>query len=308
MAARRTFALAPRMQAVTLDVIMAGIFGVEGDCKPGTPEHGLRQMILKLSELTTRPIGQVAELMNIGRDDPVGIVKPLLARLDRAIYGVIAAARAKQDAEERTDILSLLLAARDEEGSAMTDEELRDELLTLVLAGHETTANSLAWTFERLLRNPAAYDRLRDEVRSGSDEDSAAYVEATIHEAMRNRPVVPITGRRVKAPWQLGEWRLPKNSHILARSHCCTTARTSTPTRSASGPSASSASSRAPTRGCRSAAASAAASARRSRWPSSASCCARSPAGPTWRRRIPAPSACCTATSRCCRRRARRSS
>ncbi len=210
-----TFALAPRMQAVTLDVIMAGIFGVEGDCKPGTPEHGLRQMILKLSELTTRPIGQVAELMNIGRDDPVGIVKPLLARLDRAIYGVIAAARAKQDAEERTDILSLLLAARDEEGSAMTDEELRDELLTLVLAGHETTANSLAWTFERLLRNPAAYDRLRDEVRSGSDEDSAAYVEATIHEAMRNRPVVPITGRRAKAPWQLGEWRLPKNSHIL---------------------------------------------------------------------------------------------
>jgi cytochrome P450 len=69
-----TFALAPRMQAVTLDVIMAGIFGVEGECAPGTPEHGLRRTILKLSELTTRPIGQVAELMNIGRDEPVGIV------------------------------------------------------------------------------------------------------------------------------------------------------------------------------------------------------------------------------------------
>jgi cytochrome P450 len=208
------FALAPRMQAVTLDVIMAGIFGVEGECVPGTPEHGLRTTILKLSELTTRPIGQVAELMNIGRDDPVGIVKPLLARLDREMYGVIAAARADEGAEERTDILSLLLAARDEDGNAMTDEELRDELLTLVLAGHETTANSLAWTFERLLRNPAAYDRLRDEVRSDS-EDAAAYVEATIHETMRNRPVVPITGRRVKVPWQLGEYRLPENSHIL---------------------------------------------------------------------------------------------
>jgi cytochrome P450 len=208
------FALAPRMQAVTLDVIMAGIFGVEGECVPGTPEHGLRTTILKLSELTTRPIGQVAELMNIGRDDPVGIVKPLLARLDREMYGVIAAARADKGAEKRTDILSLLLAARDEDGNAMTDEELRDELLTLVLAGHETTANSLAWTFERLLRNPAAYDRLRDEVRSDS-EDAAAYVEATIHETMRNRPVVPITGRRVKVPWQLGEYRLPENSHIL---------------------------------------------------------------------------------------------
>jgi len=210
-----TFALAPRMQAVTLDVIMAGIFGVEGDCLPGTPEHGLRTTILKLSELTTKPIGQIAELMNIGRDDPVGIVKPLLARLDRAMYGVIAAARAAAGAEERTDILSLLLAARDEDGNAMTDEELRDELLTLVLAGHETTANSLAWTFERLLRNPAAYDRLREEVRGDDDAEAAAYVEATIHEAMRNRPVVPITGRRVKVPWQLGEWRLPANSHIL---------------------------------------------------------------------------------------------
>ena len=96
----------------------------------------------------------------------------------------------------------------------MSDAELRDELLTLVLAGHETTANALAWTFERLLRTPAAYDRLREEValrRRGAD----AYVEATIHETMRNRPVVPITGRRVKAPWQLGEWRLPENSHIL---------------------------------------------------------------------------------------------
>jgi cytochrome P450 len=212
----RPFALAPRMQAVTLDVIMAGIFGVEGEAVPGTPEYGLRKTILKLSELTTRPIGQIAELMNIGRDDPVGIVKPLLARLDRDLYGVIAAARRDQGGAERTDILSLLLATRDEDGNAMSDEELRDELLTLVLAGHETTANSLAWTFERLLRNPAPYDRLRELVRADDDGDeSAAYVEATIHETMRNRPVVPITGRRVTVPWQLGEYRLPARSHIL---------------------------------------------------------------------------------------------
>ncbi len=210
-----TFALAPRMQKVTLDVIMAGIFGVEGEAKPGTPEFGLRRTILKLSELTTRPIGQIAELMNIGRDDAVGIVKPLLARLDRDLYGVISAARAQEGSGDRTDILSLLLAARDEDGNAMTDEELRDELLTLVLAGHETTANSLAWTFERLLRNPAAYDRLRETVRGDDEAAAAAYVEATIHETMRNRPVVPITGRRVSVPWQLGEYRLPANSHIL---------------------------------------------------------------------------------------------
>ena len=210
----KPFALAPRMQAVTLDVIMAGIFGVpDGRPAPGTPEHGLRQMILRLSWLTQTPVGQFAELMNAGREEPVGLTKRLIARLDRDIYGVIAAARQREDGEG-TDILSLLLAARDEDGQPMSDEELRDELLTLVLAGHETTANSLAWTFERLLRTPHAYDRLREEVRSDSD-DAAAYVEATIHEAMRNRPVVPITGRRVKVPWQLGEWRLPANSHML---------------------------------------------------------------------------------------------
>jgi len=211
------FALAPRMQAVTLDVIMAGIFGVEGEPQPGTPEHGLRQMILRLSWLTQTPVGQFAELMNAGREEPVGLTKRLMARLDRDIYGVIAAAR-RRAADEgegaRTDILSLLLAARDEDGEPMSDEELRDELLTLVLAGHETTANSLAWTFERLLRTPAAYERLREEVRSDGEEANA-YVEATIHEAMRNRPVVPITGRRVQVPWQLGDWRLPARSHFL---------------------------------------------------------------------------------------------
>jgi cytochrome P450 len=211
------FALGPRMQAITLDVIMAGIFGVEGTPAPGTPEHGLREIILRFSQLSTTPIGQLAELANIGRDDPVGIIRRLVERLDRDLYGVIAAARARQDAEgagERTDILSLLLAARDEDGEPMSDAELRDELLTLVLAGHETTANSLAWTFERLLRAPAAYDRLRESVRADEAPDDG-YLEATIHEAMRNRPVVPITGRRVKAPWQLGEFRLPRNSHVL---------------------------------------------------------------------------------------------
>jgi len=210
-----SFALGPRMQAVTLDVIMAGIFGVpDGRPAPGTPEHGLRQMILRLSWLTTTPVGQVAELMNAGREEPVGLTKRLLARLDRDLYATIAAARARPDAEERTDILSLLLAARDEDGEPMSDRELRDELLTLVLAGHETTANSLAWTFERLLRNPAAYDRLRESVRAEEAEDDG-WVEATIHETMRNRPVVPIIGRRVQVPWQLGQFRVPAKSVTL---------------------------------------------------------------------------------------------
>ena len=84
--------------------------------------------------------------------------------------------------------------------------------MALVLAGHETTANSLSWTFERLVRTPAAYDQLRQSVRSG---DGEAYVEATIHEGMRVRPVIPIIVRRVKAPWQLGEWRVPAETAVV---------------------------------------------------------------------------------------------
>jgi cytochrome P450 len=206
------FELAPRMQAITLDVIMAGIFGVEGAPAPGTPEHGLRQVTRRMVGLSTRPEAQLFELLNLASDEPIGPVRALLAHLDRHVYAVIAARRASGQAG-RTDILSLLLEAETEEGERLTDRELRDELLTLVLAGHETTANSLAWAFERLLRHPASYERLRDVARS--DDDPDGYLEATIHEAMRSRPVIPIIGRRVAVPWQLGEYRLPAGSAVL---------------------------------------------------------------------------------------------
>lgn len=209
--ASRPFALAPRMQAITLDVIMSGIFGVQGRPRPGSPEHGLRQAVRRVVGLSTRPGAQAAELMNVGREEPVGIVALLLRHLDRHVFAVIAARRAAGSAG-RTDILSLLLDARDEAGAPLTDQELRDELLTLVLAGHETTANSLAWAFERLVRTPAAYERLREEVRAGGGSE---YVDATIHEAMRVRPVVPIVGRRVAVPWDLGPWRVPAGTPVL---------------------------------------------------------------------------------------------
>jgi cytochrome P450 len=210
------FALAPAMQAITLDVIMSGVFGIEGVPPQGTPERELREEIKEAVAMTRRRRAQLIELLNINRTEPIGPVKRFVAALDRPLYATIAARRAAGDAEQRTDILSLLLAARDEDGQAMSDQELRDELLTLVLAGHETTANSLAWAFERLLRTPHAYERLREEVRGDERaEVGADYVEATIHETMRSRPVVPIIGRRVRVSWQLGEWRVPADSSVL---------------------------------------------------------------------------------------------
>jgi cytochrome P450 len=210
----RPFQLAPRMQKITLDVIMAGIFGIEGTPGPGTPEYWLRQVTRTLLYASTLPIAQLGELMNIGSDEPVGIQRAGIEILDRPTYAVIRARRQAADVEDRRDILSLLISARTEEGEALTDRELRNELLTLVLAGHETTANQLAWTWERLVRNQDAHERLRDTVRTGSDEDGAAVVEQTLNESMRNRPVIPIIGRRVMVPWQLGEYGVKADTPV----------------------------------------------------------------------------------------------
>jgi cytochrome P450 len=205
-------ALAPRMQAITLDVIMAGIFGVEGKPAPGTPEAALRTAVRKTVASSTWPTAQLTELLHVGREEPMGLLKLGLAMLDRPTYAVIRARRQATDLEERRDILSLLLQARTEEGEALDDKELRDELLTLVLAGHETTANSLAWAWERLVRNPEPHAALVEAVRRS--EGAEDRVEATILETMRSRPVIPIIGRRVQVPWRLGDYGVEPGTAI----------------------------------------------------------------------------------------------
>lgn len=207
-----SFALAPRMQAITLDVIMAGIFGIEGRPERGTPEHGLRTAVRQLVDLSTTPIAQVGELLNISSDEPRAPLKVALAYLDRPTFAIIAKRRKETDLGERGDILSLLVEATTEDGERLTDQELRDELLTLVLAGHETTANQLAWTWERLVRFPEAHDRLRETVRAG---DGTEEIERVIQESMRSRPVIPMIGRRVKRPWQLGEYAVGADTPVL---------------------------------------------------------------------------------------------
>jgi cytochrome P450 len=202
----RPFALAPRMQAITLDVIMAGIFGIEGRPSLGTLEHVLRTSTKQLLAMSTWPVAQLAELTNLGREEAVGLTRLGLQLIDRPTYALIAKRRREGDLDERGDILSLLLRARTEDGEQLTDRELRAELLTLVLAGHETTANQLAWTWERLVRWPEAHERLTEAVRT--DTDAEAEVEATIHESMRSRPVIPAIGRRVTVPWRLGDYRV----------------------------------------------------------------------------------------------------
>ena len=207
----RPFALAPRMQAITLDVIMAAIFGIEGRPRPGTPEHGLRLATKSMIAASTLPGAKLAELMNLGREEPIGLTRAGLEVLDRPTYAVIAKRRREAGLEERADVMSLLMRAHTEDGETLTDRELRDELLTLVLAGHETTANSLAWTWERLVHTPAALEWLLEGVRG---RDAEERVEATINEGMRSRPVIPIIGRRVTVPWRLGDYAVAGDTPV----------------------------------------------------------------------------------------------
>ena len=205
------FPLAATTQAITLDVIMSGVFGIDHRADPA--EARLRHVVKRTLALSVSPVARFGELLNLDREESIGPQKWVIRRLDNAMYDVIRRRRETHEPGARHDILSLLLDVHDEDGRPLTDLELRNELLTLVLAGHETTANSIAWTFERLLRNPRTYGVLREVVRSGEDPDG--YLEATITESLRVRPVVPLIGRRVQVPWQLGDVVVPPGSRLL---------------------------------------------------------------------------------------------
>ena len=208
------------MQSLTLEVILAGVFGVGREAT--RKERVMRRAITMLLEASTMPLAQVSELMMVGRTEPFGGMALALRAFDKTIYDVIHERRATlgtqpvASAGERGDVLSLLLAATDEQGRPLHDRELRDQLVSLLLAGHETTANTIAWAFERLTRTPKAYDDLRDAVRSGDAEQSAQATEWVINEAMRTRPVVPIVGRRTTVDWKLGEYGVAAGSVISA--------------------------------------------------------------------------------------------
>lgn len=207
----QTFPLGPSAQAMTLDVIMAGVFGVDGRPARGTLEHRVRQRFRRALALSMTRVAKVAEFANRQSHEAVGVQRIVVDSIDDALFPLIATRRAEHVPGERHDVLSMLLDATTEDGAQLTDQELRDELMTLVLAGHETTANTIAWTFERLTRHPDAYDRLKDEVRDG---EGTEYLDAVIHESMRSRPVIPLLAREVTVPWQFGEFAVPAGAVV----------------------------------------------------------------------------------------------
>ena len=203
------------MQALTLEVILAGVFGVGRT--PTRKEKILRKAITMLLDASTKPLAQVSELIQVGRTEAFGGMALVLRAFDKTVYDVIKERRATlavEGAGSRDDVLTLLLAATDEDGRPLSNHELRDQLVSLLLAGHETTANTIAWAFERLTRSPQAYADLRDAVRGGDAEETAEMTEWVINEAMRARPVIPIVGRRPTVDWRLGDVGVPAGGAI----------------------------------------------------------------------------------------------
>ena len=205
-----SMALIERMQAITLEVIMRAVFGVDS----GVQMERLRELLVEMLALTTDPGRLLAGLFfGVDSDRVVSSRRAALDPVDRELSRIIAEHREDPLLEEREDILSMLLLARDEAGEPMTDAELRDELMTLLLAGHETTASTLAWAFERLVHEPGAMGPLVDEVRGG---DQDAYTEAVIQETLRLRPVLPMVVRVITEPVTVGQgrFRLPAGTRV----------------------------------------------------------------------------------------------
>src|SRR3954471_16331671 len=171
----------PRMQAITLEIILRAVFGVDAGERLNSLRDELRRM-LNLFSNPRRAIFMVLLGPNRLRRFPP--FRRRLERVDRLLYEEISARRGAADLAERDDILSLLLQARHEDGAAMTDRELRDELMTLLVAGHETTATGLSWATELLARHPEELDRLTSDVEGGD----GTYVDAVIKETLRLRP------------------------------------------------------------------------------------------------------------------------
>ncbi|UAK30915.1 cytochrome P450 [Nocardia asteroides] len=203
----REFATMDSMMRITLNVILRAVFGAEG-AEFDELRRLLPKLVLVASALAAVPVPQRA----LGRLGPWARFAAYRRRYDEIVGRLVDRAAADR-IDERDDVLAMLLQARYDDGSAMSHAEIADELLTLLTAGHETTATTLAWTIERLRRHPDILRRLLTEADAGGSQ----LREATLLEVQRVRPVVDATFRQVRADsLRLGRWTLPKGQKIVA--------------------------------------------------------------------------------------------
>jgi cytochrome P450 len=200
--ADRPVRMRPRMQAMTLEIILRAVFGVD----EGERLNSLRDQLRRTLNMLSHPRRAIFMVLlgptRLRRFPPF---RRQMERIDRLLYEEISARRGAADLAERDDILSLLLQARHEDGRQMSDGELRDELMTLLVAGHETTATGLSWAVELLSHHPEEVSRLEESVAAGEDQ----YLDAVIKETLRLRPVIALVLRKLVEPMEIGGRLLP---------------------------------------------------------------------------------------------------
>jgi cytochrome P450 len=201
------FKLRERMQSLTLEAILRTVFGVRDPERIARFQERVPRMARTSILVVMLPVTRRGK----GRLTPWGRFLRARESLYELVYEEIDRAQADPAIEERDDVLALMLQARREDGTGMTREQLRDELMTVVAAGHETTATGLSWLFERVLRHPSVEERLRAEIASGGDE----YLDATVRETLRVRPVVMDVVRRLTRDTEIGAFTLPAGSHVI---------------------------------------------------------------------------------------------
>lgn len=200
------FPMLPRMRSITFEVILRTVMGVEDQNRRKALEQALTPLVHVGSPLLLFP-----PKGRLGRSGPWKRYALVRERARAMLLEEIGRARAAPDLDARTDALSVMVRGRDEDGLGLVDDELCDQLVTLLLAGHETTATALAWTFERIARNPELLRRCV----AAADDDDQRFLEAVCKESLRIRPVVGEIGRQLTAPTTIAGYELPAGVMIV---------------------------------------------------------------------------------------------